>query len=207
VLIEDAGLAQLLPPLPFEVADQKGSLLPSEELRLRYRFLDLRRTQMANNLRFRHRVIAAARRALDEEGFVEVETPMLCRQTPEGARDFIVPSRITPGTFYALPQSPQLYKQMLMVGGIDKYYQVARCFRDEDSRSDRQPGRLTPSWTSRCRSWTRMMCISLLEKILSSFGSRYMAGLVTPFPRIHYTMRLHRYGTDAPDIRYVSDAP
>ena len=99
VLIEEACLLNSSRPLPFEVADQKGSLLPSEDLRLRYRFLDLRRTQMANNLRFRHRVIAAARRALDDLGFVEVETPMLCRQTPEGARDFIVPSRISPGTF------------------------------------------------------------------------------------------------------------
>lgn len=201
VLIEDAGLLNSSPPLPFEVADQKGSLLPSEELRLRYRFLDLRRTQMANNLRFRHRVIAAARRALDEEGFVEVETPMLCRQTPEGARDFIVPSRITPGTFYALPQSPQLYKQMLMVGGIDKYYQVARCFRDEDSRSDRQP-----EFT---QLDIEMSFVdeddvhSLLEKILSSVWlSVYGKELVTPFPRITFHDAMHRYGTDAPDIRY-----
>ena len=139
VLIQDAQLLNASKPLPFEVAEQKNSLLPAEDIRLRYRYLDLRRTQLANNIRFRHRVISAARRYLDSAGFVEVETPTLIRSSPEGARDFIVPSRIFPGSFYALPQSPQLYKQMLMVAGMDKYYQLARCFRDEDSRSDRQP--------------------------------------------------------------------
>jgi aspartyl-tRNA synthetase len=201
VLIEDAQLLNSSKPLPFEVAEQKGSLLPSEDLRLKYRFLDLRRTQMTNNLRFRHRVIAAARRALDAEGFVEVETPMLCRQTPEGARDFIVPSRITPGTFYALPQSPQLYKQMLMVGGMDRYYQVARCFRDEDSRSDRQP-----EFT---QLDVEMSFVddkdvqALIERILANmWKSVYGKELPTPFPRITFYDAMHSYGTDAPDVRY-----
>jgi aspartyl-tRNA synthetase len=201
VLIEDAKLLNSSKPLPFEVADQKGSLLPSEDLRLKYRFLDLRRTEMANNLRFRHRVVSAARRALDDLGFIEIETPILCRQTPEGARDFIVPSRISPGTFYALPQSPQLYKQMLMVGGMDKYYQLARCFRDEDSRSDRQP------------EFTQMdveMSFvddkdvqSLIEEVLTTmWRSIYGRELKTPFPRVTFHEAMHSYGTDAPDIRY-----
>ena len=201
VLIEDAKLLNSSRPLPFEVAEQKSSMLPSEDIRLRYRFLDLRRTQMANNLRFRHRVIAAARKALDGEGFVEIETPMLCRQTPEGARDFIVPSRISPGTFYALPQSPQLYKQMLMVGGMDKYYQVARCFRDEDSRSDRQP-EFTQLDVE--MSFVEDRDIQLLiEKTLASvWRSVYGKELKTPFPRITFYDAMHSYGTDAPDIRY-----
>lgn len=201
VLIERASLLNSSPPLPFEVADQKGSLLPSEDLRLRYRFLDLRRTQMANNLRFRHRLVAAARRALDAEDFVEVETPMLCRQTPEGARDFIVPSRIFPGTFYALPQSPQLYKQMLMVGGLDKYYQVARCFRDEDSRSDRQPEFTQLDVEMSFVEETDVQ--ALTERVLASvWRSVYGKELVTPFPRITFYDAMHSYGTDAPDIRY-----
>ena len=201
VLIEEASLLNSSRPLPFEVADQKGSLLPSEDLRLRYRFLDLRRTQMANNLRFRHRLVAAARRALDAEDFVEVETPMLCRQTPEGARDFIVPSRIFPSTFYALPQSPQLYKQMLMVGGLDKYYQVARCFRDVDSRSDRQP-EFTQLDVE--MSFVEDHDVqALIEKVLANvWKSVYGKELVTPFPRITFYDAMHSYGTDAPDIRY-----
>ncbi|MBI0583679.1 MAG: aspartate--tRNA ligase [Methanomassiliicoccus sp.] len=201
VLIEDACLLNSSRSLPFEVADQKGSLLPSEDLRLKYRFLDLRRTQMANNLRFRHRVVAALRRALDDRDFVEVETPMLCRQTPEGARDFIVPSRIAPGTFYALPQSPQLYKQMLMVGGMDRYYQVARCFRDEDSRSDRQPEftqlDLEMSFVDDRDVQT------VVEGVLSSmWRSIYGRELKAPFPRVTFHEAMHSYGTDAPDIRY-----
>jgi aspartyl-tRNA synthetase len=201
VLIEDARLLNSSRPLPFEVADQKGSLLPSEDLRLRYRFLDLRRTAMANNLRFRHRVIAAARRALDEREFVEVETPMLCRQTPEGARDFIVPSRISPGAFYALPQSPQLYKQMLMVGGLDKYYQVARCFRDEDSRSDRQPEFTQLDVEMSFADDVDVQ--TLIEGVLATvWRSVYGRELRTPFPRVTFNDAIHSYGTDAPDIRY-----
>jgi aspartyl-tRNA synthetase len=201
VLIEDARLLNSSRPLPFEVAEQKGSLLPSEDLRLKYRFLDLRRTQMANNLRFRHRVVSAARRALDAEGFIEIETPMLVRSTPEGARSFIVPSRISPGSFYALPQSPQLYKQMLMVGGMDKYYQVARCFRDEDSRADRQP-EFTQLDVE--MSFVDDKDIqALIERVLASmWKSVYGKELKTPFPRLTFHDAMHTYGTDAPDIRY-----
>ena len=201
VMIESAELLNRSRPLPFEVAEQKGSMLPGEDLRLRYRYLDLRRTEMSNNLRFRHRVIAAARRYLDGDGFVEVETPMLTRSTPEGARDFLVPSRITPGSFYALPQSPQLYKQMLMVGGLDRYYQIARCFRDEDSRSDRQP-EFTQIDVE--MSFVDEQDVhGLIERMLASMWKDiYGKELPIPFPRVTFYDAMHRYGTDAPDIRY-----
>ncbi|MCE5296747.1 MAG: aspartate--tRNA ligase [Euryarchaeota archaeon] len=201
VLIDEIEILNSSKVIPFEIAEQKNSTLPSEDLRLKYRYLDLRRTEMAYNLRFRHKVLASARRYLDSIGFIEVETPTLTRSSQEGARDFLVPSRTMPGTFYALPQSPQLYKQMLMVGGVEKYFQLARCYRDEDSRSDRQP------------EFTQLdleMSFVDVEDIFRTIESLYShiwkdvlgKELRTPFPRITLEDALNKYGTDAPDIRF-----
>mgnify|MGYP003790694639 FL=1 len=201
VLIEDAEVLNRSKPIPFEVAEQKNSMLPGEDLRMRYRYLDLRRKEMNANLRFRSRLISYARRFLESEGFMEVETPMLTRSSREGARDFLVPSRTMPGHFYALPQSPQLYKQMLMVGGVERYFQIARCFRDEDSRADRQP------------EFTQLdleMSFVDMDDILSMVERMYAfvwkelfnEPLPIPFPRIELKDALSKYGTDAPDVRF-----
>ncbi|MGE4274752.1 MAG: aspartate--tRNA ligase, partial [Candidatus Methanomethylophilaceae archaeon] len=201
VLITDAELLNASRSPPFELGDQKDFLLPGEDMRLRYRYLDLRRTEMIAALRFRHRFVSLARRYLEECGFVEVETPMLCRSTPEGARDFLVPSRVHPGSFYALPQSPQLFKQMLMVGGLDRYYQLARCFRDEDSRADRQPEftqlDLEMSFVD------RQDVIAIIEGMMAYiWEGLYGLKLQTPFPHISFTEAMSRYGTDKPDLRF-----
>ncbi|MEM2978915.1 MAG: aspartate--tRNA ligase [Methanomassiliicoccales archaeon] len=201
VLIEDLTIISKAKPIPFEIADQKKSLLPSEDLRLKFRYLDLRRAEMIRNLRFRHQLVAAAREFFNAEGFIEIETPVLTRSTPEGARDFIVPSRTMPGRFYALPQSPQLYKQMLMVAGIDRYYQIARCFRDEDSRADRQPEFTQIDLEM---SFVEEKDIqNTVEKLLSHIWHiLYNEALETPFPRVKYKDAINKFGTDAPDIRF-----
>ena len=201
VLIEQAEVLSVSQPLPFEIAEQKNSTLPNEDVRMKYRYIDLRRKEMVANLRFRHKVISSARRYLDSNGFIEVETPMLTRSTQEGARDFLVPSRTMPGEFYALPQSPQLYKQMLMVGSVERYYQLARCFRDEDSRADRQP------------EFTQLdVEMSFIEQedifaIIEGMYSQvwkdvYDTELSVPFPRVPVEEAFSRYGTDAPDVRF-----
>ncbi|MDE0835301.1 MAG: aspartate--tRNA ligase [Akkermansiaceae bacterium] len=183
--------------LPFQLDKE----LSNEDLRMKYRYLDLRRTRMAKNIRQRSKITSAARRFLDDSGFDEIETPILSNPTPEGARDFLVPSRLNPGKFYALPQAPQQYKQLLMVAGVEKYFQIARCFRDEDLRADRQPEftqiDLEASFVN------QEDIISLVQGLL---GSMFKAGLgidvAKEFPRMTYAEAMDVYGSDKPDTRF-----
>jgi len=186
------------PAIP--VARGKGEKLPAEELRLKHRNLDLRRSELQRNLIMRHRLQQETRRYLDERGFLEIETPILTKPTPEGARDYIVPSRVHEGEFYALPQSPQLYKQLLMVAGFDRYFQIARCFRDEDLRADRQPEFTQIDIEASFIEPEDI--IKLTEGLLGALWS--VAGYETPetFPRLSYAEAMERFGCDRPDMRY-----
>ncbi|MEA5511370.1 aspartate--tRNA ligase [Crocosphaera sp. UHCC 0190] len=187
--------------LPFVVSSLEAELV-REEIRLKYRYLDLRRDRMAKNLQLRHAVVKAMRRYLeDEQQFMEIETPILTRSTPEGARDYLVPSRVNPGQWYALPQSPQLFKQLLMVSGCDRYYQIARCFRDEDLRADRQP-----EFTQLDMEMSFMSENEILELneglVCHIFKTVKNIDLPRPFPRLTYQDSMEKYGNDRPDTRF-----
>jgi aspartyl-tRNA synthetase len=183
-------------PFPMEEAQEA-----SESIRLKYRYLDMRRPEIQNNLKVRHRAVKAMRDYLDGQGFLEIETPMLTKSTPEGARDYLVPSRINPGHFFALPQSPQLFKQILMVGGLEKYFQIVRCFRDEDLRADRQP-----EFTQVDLEMSFVDVGDVIE-VIEGMMVRLFKGVLgvelsTPFPRLSFKDSMERFGNDKPDMRF-----
>jgi aspartyl-tRNA synthetase len=206
LLVESLKVLSEAKTLPFAI-DTLGYEI-NEEIRMKYRYLDLRRERMKRNLVVRQKVIQFMREFLMKEDFVEIETPNLTKSTPEGSRDFIVPSRLQPGNFYALPQSPQQYKQLLMVAGLEKYFQIARCFRDEDSRGDRQPEftqlDLEMSFVNRedVMDVTERMFIALVEKL---FPEKKIQEI--PFPKISYQEAMSKYGTDRPDVRKDKNDP
>ena len=186
------------PAIP--VARKEGDELAAEELRLRHRILDLRRPELQANLMLRHRLLQQSRRTLSDLGFLEIETPILTKPTPEGARDYLVPSRVHPGEFYALPQSPQIYKQLLMVAGYDRYFQIARCFRDEDLRADRQPEFTQIDIEASFVAAEDVQRV--VEQVLVDLWRVGGVDVATPFPRLSWRESMERFGTDKPDLRY-----
>ncbi|MCK4303169.1 MAG: aspartate--tRNA ligase, partial [Candidatus Eisenbacteria sp.] len=186
---------------PFQI---EGETEAGDDLRLEYRYLDLRRPALQRVLHMRHKITIAARRHFDEHGFLEIETPMLVKPTPEGARDFLVPSREHPGRFFALPQSPQLYKQTLMVSGVDRYFQLARCLRDEDLRADRQPEHTQIDMEMSFAGEEDVYAVieGMMERI---FREVLGVQIALPFPRLDYDECLDRFGSDKPDLRYAGE--
>ena len=195
VLADDVEVLNTARNLPFALHES-----PNEDMRLKYRYLDLRRPEMQRVLRLRARLVAALRRWLDARGFQDIETPVLTRATPEGARDYLVPSRIHPGEFYALPQSPQLFKQLLMIAGFDRYYQIARCFRDEDLRADRQPEftQLDMEFAFVAERDVQDTVEAMIRDVFRDVGG---IALADPFPRLTWHEAMRRYGSDKPDLR------
>ncbi|MEG8105229.1 MULTISPECIES: aspartate--tRNA ligase [Actinomyces] len=201
VVVSDVEILNASAPLPFQVSDHaEDAGQVGEESRLRYRYLDLRRSAMQHAIRLRAKVSQAARRVLDSHDFVEIETPTLTRSTPEGARDFLVPARLAPGSWYALPQSPQLFKQLLMVAGMERYYQIARCYRDEDFRADRQP-----EFTQLDVEMSFVEqddVIAVAEDVLREVWALIDYDLPTPIARMTYRDAMEKYGSDKPDLRF-----
>jgi len=197
VLVTDVEVLNSSETPPFEIKD---GINVDERVRLEYRFLDLRRDEMLQNFKLRHRIVNATHAYLDAQRFIEVETPQLCKSTPEGARDYLVPSRVQPGRFYALPQSPQLFKQVLMISGFDRYYQIARCFRDEDLRADRQP-----EFTQIDMEMSFVEeddIIEVMDGLMKSVFEATGRTLSTPIARMPYDEAVETYGSDRPDLRY-----
>ena len=196
LVAEELRILNVSKPLPFLPSD---TVLANEEMRLKYRYIDLRRDAMQFNIELRHKVALAIRDNLASQGFFEIETPFMTRSTPEGARDYLVPSRVQPGSFYALPQSPQLFKQILMISGFDKYFQIVRCFRDEDLRADRQPEftqiDLEMSYPQPERVW------EVVESFLTAAFKAAGHEIKTPFPRMDFDDAIRQYGIDKPDLR------